>query len=158
MTIEKERKFLVPSTIYRSLAEESYVIDQGYLSTDPKRTVRIRQKAHQAFITIKGPTDDSGTTRLEWEKDIDVSEAALLLGLCLPGRITKIRYEVPWDQHTIEIDEFMGDNLGLVVAEIEYSGDNFPTKLPDWLGEEVTGNPKYYNSELSQHPYKNWIV
>lgn len=153
---EKERKFLVNSSVYRTLAEKSFTLNQGYLSTDPERTVRLRQKGHEAFLTIKGASDPSGTTRVEWEKAIDVEEALLLWNLCLPGRISKIRYEVRWHNHVIEVDEFLEENSGLVVAEIEFEGDDFPEELPDWIGQEVTGDTRYYNSALSLNPFTSW--
>ena len=154
--IEIERKFLVTSEAFKAEAHSEIKIIQGFLTVDPERTVRIRIKGEQGFLTIKGISNEAGTTRFEWEKEIPVDEAASLLKLCLPGIIDKVRYEVKLEDHLFEIDIFEGDNEGLIVAEIELSCVNETYPKPDWLGEEVTGDLRYYNSQLSEQPYKTW--
>jgi len=154
--IEIERKFLVVSEGYKEEAYNSTRITQGFLSTDPERTVRVRIKGNQGFLTIKGKSNDSGTSRFEWEKEIDLQETEALLKLCKKGIIDKIRYEVKSNTHIYEIDEFFGDNNGLVVAEIELSSEEEAFKKPSWLGTEVTGEVKYYNSQLSATPFCEW--
>lgn len=151
MAIETERKFLVKNGEFKNVATRVTKITQGYLSKDPNRTVRVRIKGEKAFITIKGPSSENGMSRFEWEQAIDKTDAVQLFDLCLPGIIDKIRYDIPFGQHTIEVDEFFGSNLGLVLAEIELSDETENIDLPDWIGEEVTGNPKYYNSQLSSN-------
>lgn len=154
--IEIERKFLVLTTIYKTLATKKERIVQGFLSTNPERTVRIRIKGEKGFITIKGKSNAAGMSRFEWEKEIPVLEAQELLLLAEPGAIDKIRYEVPLGVLTIEVDEFFGENEGLTVAEIELPSEDTSVNLPDWLGDEVTGQVKYYNSQLSKHPFTTW--
>lgn len=154
--IEIERKFLVTSYDFMQEAFKSTRIIQGFLNTDKHRTVRVRLKGEQGFITVKGHSKNNGTTRFEWEKEISKAEAEALLGLCEPGIIDKNRFEIKVDNHIFEVDVFYGDNEGLIIAEIELAHENDPFKKPDWLGKEVTGNPKYYNSQLSKHPYKTW--
>lgn len=154
--IEIERKFLVLTTIYKTLATKKERIVQGFLSTNPERTVRIRIKGEKGFITIKGKSNAAGMSRFEWEKEISVLEAQELLLLAEPGAIDKIRYEVPLGVLTIEVDEFFGENEGLTVAEIELPSEDTSVNLPDWLGDEVTGQVKYYNSQLSKHPFTTW--
>lgn len=154
--IEIERKFLVTAETYKQEAKKQTRIVQGFLTTDPERTVRIRIKGTTGFITIKGKSDNEGLSRFEWEKEIPVAEAQALLERCLPGVIDKVRYEVPKGKFTFEIDEFFGANEGLVVAEVELETPDEAHPIPEWLGEEVTGNIKYYNSQLSSNPYKNW--
>ena len=156
MSIEIERKFLVKNDDYKKLAIRSTAIKQGYLSTDPQRTVRVRIKGEQAYLTIKGQGNASGMSRFEWEKQMDISEAHQLLELCLPGMIDKIRYEVLSGDHTFEVDEFFGDNLGLTIAEIELNDEKEMVILPDWVGMEVTGDQRYYNSQLMTIPYSSW--
>ncbi|WP_320053136.1 CYTH domain-containing protein [uncultured Acetobacteroides sp.] len=156
MALEIERKFLVSSEGYKGAARKSYRIVQGYLSSNPERTVRVRVKGERGYLTIKGIANDSGLTRFEWEKEIAVAEADELLKICEPGVIDKIRYEVDFGNHTFEVDEFAGDNRGLVVAEIELSDENEAFEKPDWLGEEVTGDKRYYNSMLSLKPFGRW--
>ena len=157
MAQEIERKFLVKGD-YKAEAFSSTRITQGYLSSVPERIVRIRVKDEKSFITIKGICDASGVSRFEWEKEIDVDEAKSLLEICEPGVIDKTRYLVKNTDgiHTWEVDEFCGDNEGLVIAEIELSDENEPFDKPEWLGEEVTGDMKYYNSMLLKNPYKSW--
>lgn len=156
MLQEIERKFKVKNDAYKAEAVKVVRITQGYLSSVPERTVRIRLKDEEAFITIKGATNDRGTTRFEWEKSISVSEALQLLSLCEKGVIDKRRYIVPVGKYTFEVDEFYGDNEGLVMAEIELPDENTTFTKPDWLGEEVTGDGRYYNAMLVKKPFKHW--
>jgi Uncharacterized protein conserved in bacteria len=116
----------------------------------------VRIKGERGYLTVKGITNDLGLTRFEWEKEITVAEADELLRICEPGAIDKIRYEVDFGNHTYEVDEFAGDNQGLVVAEVELSDENEAFEKPDWLGEEVTGDKRYYNSMLSLKPFTRW--
>lgn len=154
--IEIERKFLVTSEAFKKEAFAQNRIAQGYLSAVPERTVRVRIKGDKGFLTIKGASNASGLTRFEWEKEIPVDEAAALLKLCEKGVIDKIRFEVKMGNHVFEIDEFYGDNEGLVMAEIELKSETEIFEKPNWLGEEVTRDNRYYNSYLSKNPYKNW--
>ena len=154
--IEIERKFLVKSLDFKKEAFKSTRIIQGFLNTDKKRTVRVRIKDEHGFITVKGLTTKDGLTRFEWEKHISKVEALALLNLCEPGIIDKTRYEIKEGKHVFEVDVFYGDNEGLVIAEIELEEKNEPFTKPFWLGKEVTGDSKYYNSQLSKHPYKTW--
>tara|TARA_B110000014_G_C20019077_1_gene528657 strand:+ start:148 stop:618 length:471 start_codon:yes stop_codon:yes gene_type:complete len=156
MMIEIERKFLLVSDAYKKEAFKKTRITQGFLSTDPQRTVRVRIKGTQGFLTIKGESNSTGTSRFEWEKEIDLKEAKELLNICVKGVIDKIRYEVKSNLHTYEIDEFFGENKGLVVAEIELNSEHEFFEKPEWLGDEVTGQNKYYNSQLSNLPYTKW--
>lgn len=156
MNIETERKFLVKSNKYRKLAHKSYNISQGYISDDPARSVRVRMKGNQGFLTIKGATDESGISRTEWEIEIDKNSFDALWPLCLVGKISKTRYEIAHDNHIVEIDEFHGENAGLIMAEIELKDKNDTVNLPDWLGQEVTHDSRYYNVYLSKHPYSSW--
>ncbi len=155
MPTEIECKFLVSGN-YQSSVQSSLRITQGYLNSNPERTVRVRIKGDKGFMTIKGQSDISGTTRFEWEKEISVDDVQALLPLCEPGVIDKTRHLIPCGQHTYEVDEFHGDNQGLIVAEIELSDAEEAFEKPDWLGEEVTGRPEYYNSSLSSNPFINW--
>ncbi|MFT4833242.1 MAG: adenylate cyclase [Psychroserpens sp.] len=154
--IEIERKFLVTSNGYKKEAQNKKRIVQGFLNTDPLRTVRIRIKEGQGFLTIKGIGNENGTTRFEWEREIPFKEAETLLKLAEPGAIDKVRYEVPIGDHLFEVDEFFGENEGLVVAEVELTHENEFYEMPAWLGAEVTGQTKYYNAQLSKNPYKKW--
>ncbi len=154
--MEIERKFRVKGE-FKHLAVKSQRITQGYLSSVPERTVRVRIKGEKGFITIKGIGSASGASRFEWEKEIPVAEVQDLLQLCEKGIIDKTRYLVPEAGGlTFEIDEFYGDNEGLTMAEIELPSEDYPFEKPEWLGEEVTGDQKYYNSMLMKNPYKNW--
>jgi adenylate cyclase len=155
MHLEIERKFLVAGE-FKSLAKESYRIAQGYLSSVPERTVRIRIKGEKGYITIKGKSNDSGISRYEWEKEIPLIEAQELLLLCEAGSIDKTRYLVEFENNTFEVDEFYGDNEGLVMAEIELESESSLFSKPNWLGVEVTANERYYNSQLCRKPYKTW--
>ena len=154
--IEIERKFLVKSDTFKKNASSKFRIVQGFLSTNPERTVRVRIKGESAFLTIKGKSNTSGTSRFEWEKEIDAADAELLLDLCEEGILEKTRHEIQSGNHIYEVDEFHGENKGLIVAEIELSNENEAFEKPDWLGKEVTGDVKYYNSQLSKKPFKNW--
>lgn len=155
MAQEIERKFLVDGD-FRSEAFKAVRITQGYLSSVPERTVRVRVKDNKGYITVKGVGDESGVSRFEWEKEIPVDDARELLRICEPGVIDKTRYLVKVGIHTFEVDEFYGDNEGLTVAEVELSDPNEAFGKPSWLGEEVTGDKRYYNSFLSRHPYRTW--
>lgn len=153
---EIERKFLVASEIFKTEAHTQNRIVQGYLNSDPERTVRIRMKGNKGFLTVKGKGNEAGTTRLEWEKEISIAEAELLLPLCEKGVIDKIRYEVNVGKHEYEVDVFSGENQGLIIAEIELSSEDEVFEKPLWLGVEVTGDIRYYNAYLSHTPFKNW--
>ena len=155
MAQEIERKFLVAGD-FKQDAFKATRITQGYLSSVPERTVRVRVKGEKGFITIKGIGSDSGASRFEWEKEIPAAEVQELLKICEPGVIDKTRYLVKAGEHTFEVDEFYGDNEGLTVAEVELASENEAFDKPAWLGEEVTGDVKYYNSMLIKNPYKNW--
>jgi adenylate cyclase len=156
MAFEIERKFLVNSEDYKKDAYKKYEIIQGFLSTSKNAVVRIRIADTKAFITIKGRSNSSGTTRYEWEKEIELKEGQDLLALCSTSLIKKTRYLVKIKNHIFEVDEFKGDNKGLVIAEIELKSENETFIKPQWLGEELTGNKAYYNVLLAQKPYKNW--
>lgn len=154
--IEIERKFLVISDAFKKEASSKTKIIQGFLNTHPERTVRVRVKGDSGYLTIKGKSNDSGTSRFEWEERIDVLDAQSLLDLCEEEILEKVRYEVPLGKHIFEVDEFHGANEGLLVAEIELNTEKEAFKKPAWLGKEVTGDIKYYNSQLSKQPYKTW--
>ena len=156
MSVEIERKFLVKNNDFKSESYTEKHIKQGYLNSDKNRTVRIRISNDKAFMTIKGKSNASGTTRFEWEKEIEIEDAENLLQLCEPSIIDKTRYLVKVGQHTFEVDEFYGDNNGLIVAEVELSDEAEEFIKPNWLGEEVTGDVKYYNSSISELPFKDW--
>jgi len=156
--IEIERKFLVLSEAFKTEAFNKTRIVQGFLNTHKERTVRIRIKGEKAFITVKGISNTEGTSRLEWEKEIPVKEAETLLSLCEPNRIEKTRFEIKVGNHIFEVDEFYGENEGLIIAEIELTSENEAFTKPDWIGKEVTGDVRYYNSLLSKTPYKNWRI
>lgn len=154
---EIERKFLVKSEAFKEKAFNSYHIKQGFLNSHPERTVRIRLKKNIGIITIKGKSSKNGLSRFEWEKEILKPEAEALLQLCEKGIIDKTRYEIKIGKHTFEVDEFYGDNQGLIVAEVELNSETETFEKPDWLGKEVTGDVKYYNSSLSKLPFKDWV-
>lgn len=153
---EIERKFLVTTTDFILESTKSFRIVQGYLNSNPERTVRIRIKGNRGYITIKGKGNESGMSRFEWEKEISVIEAEALLALCEKGVIDKTRYEVPMGNHTYEVDVFTGENEGLTVAEIELQSENESFEKPNWLGKEVTSDERYYNAYLSNYPFKSW--
>ncbi|MDD3079023.1 MAG: CYTH domain-containing protein [Paludibacter sp.] len=155
MNKEIERKFLIKSE-YKDYIKKEYQIAQGYLSSVPERTVRIRIKQDKAYITIKGESSDNGLSRFEWEKEIPVSDAQILLKLCEVGVIEKTRYEIDFAGKTFEVDEFHGENEGLILAELELTDENESVNLPDWIGKEVTGDKRYYNSYISKNPFKYW--
>ncbi len=154
--IEIERKFLVASNDFIEESETQFEIAQGYLSSNPERTVRVRVKGDKGFLTIKGKSSESGASRFEWEKEIAVGEAKQLLLLCENGVIEKTRYHVKKGNHLFEVDVFYGENEGLVMAEIELSDENEAFEKPDWLGEEVTHDERYYNAYLSNRPFTTW--
>ena len=154
--IEIERKFLITSQDFKKEAFTQNRITQGYLSSVPERTVRVRVKADRAFMTVKGASNASGLSRFEWEKEITLEDANQLLLLCEKGVIDKTRFEVKKGKHIYEIDEFYGENEGLIMAEIELNSENENFEKPSWLGQEVTSDNRYYNSYLSKNPYKNW--
>jgi CYTH domain-containing protein len=156
MSLEIERKFLVKNDDFKNHFYQKKSLKQGYLNSDKNRTVRIRIADNSAFITIKGKSNSSGTTRFEWEKEIDKSEAEQLLLLCEPSIIDKTRFYIKSENHIFEVDEFYGDNTDLIVAEIELNSENESFKKPLWLGKEVTGDKRYYNSSLSKVPFKSW--
>lgn len=153
MAKEIERKFLVTGE-FRQDSPVSYRIMQGYICQDPDRTVRVRVMGERGFLTIKGRSSDDGLSRFEWEKEIPVSEALQLMELCGAEVIAKTRYLVPFGAHTYEVDVFHGANEGLMLAEIELSDEQETFEKPSWLGEEVTGDIRYYNSMLSRNPLK----
>ncbi|WP_294736702.1 CYTH domain-containing protein [uncultured Flavobacterium sp.] len=153
---EIERKFLVLNDSYKAESFLEKRITQGYLSSQPERTVRVRIKGDKGYITIKGKSNASGTTRMEWEKEITLAEAEQLLAICEEGVIDKTRYEVKVGKHTFEVDEFYGDNKGLIIAEVELDDENEAFEKPEWLGQEVTGDVRYYNAYLSNKPFTAW--
>lgn len=155
MPVEIERKFLVTGDFKKESSHSEEII-QGYLSSVPERSVRVRVKGSKAYLTIKGGSSREGLSRYEWEKEITVAEAKELLLLCEPEIIDKIRYYVPFHGHTFEVDEFRGENRGLVMAELELSDESEVFDKPEWLGEEVTGDTRYYNASLTRNPYINW--
>ena len=154
--VEIERKFLVTSDLFKAEAFTQNRIKQGYLSSVPERTVRVRIKGDKGFLTIKGISNEAGLSRFEWEKEIPVDEAEKLLILCEPGVIDKTRFEVQSGIHIVEIDEFYGENEGLIMAEIELKSETENFDKPIWLGKEVTNDKRYYNSYLNNNPFKNW--
>ncbi len=155
---ETERKFLVNSEAFKAEALRQQKIVQGYLNSAPERTVRVRIKGEKAFLTIKGKSNESGLSRFEWEKEIPVEEAEALLQLCEPGMVEKVRYEVSCGKHIFEIDEFFGANKGLLLAEVELASEEEEYEKPSWLGIEVSGDKRYYNSYLVNQPYQTWKV
>ena len=155
MAQEIERKFLVKGDFQPFVIKSTRII-QGYLSSIPERTVRARLKGDKGFLTIKGIGSESGASRFEWETEISKEDAENLLKICEPGVIDKTRHIVEVGNHSYEVDEFYGENDGLTVAEIELNSENEKFEKPDWLGKEVTGDVKYYNSMLMKNPYRNW--
>ena len=147
--IEIERKFLVKAYDYRKEAHRKTKIIQGYLTKDPKRTVRVRIREDQGFLTIKGMSSEDGLSRFEWEKEIPLNEAQELITLCLPTIIEKTRYEVTYKGVLFEVDEFEGAHNGLVLVEVELNSTKDIFEIPKWVDKEVTGDKKYYNSYLS---------
>jgi adenylate cyclase len=154
--IEIERKFLVLSEDFKKEAYIDKRIKQGYLSSVPERTVRVRTKGEKAYLTIKGKSNDSGLSRFEWEKEIPLDEAEQLLLLCEKGIISKTRYEIKVGEHIYEVDEFHDENQGLIMAEIELESEEELFLKPKWLGQEVTDDKRFYNSYLSNNTYRSW--
>ena len=154
--MEIERKFLVRGDDFKRRAHKSYRIKQGYISSGNGRTVRVRIRDNQGFLTIKGPSLDGGLSRYEFEHEISLEEAEQLFRICEPGVIDKTRYLVSSGNHTFEVDEFYGDNEGLVIAEVELSSPDEPYEKPDFIGKEVTGDRRFYNSHLRQYPFSLW--
>lgn len=152
---EIERKFLVRGE-YKSQAYASSRIVQGYICSARGRTVRVRIRDTKGYLTIKGASDAAGMSRYEWEREIPLAEAEELMKLCEPGVIDKTRYLVRSGRHVFEVDEFYGDNQGLVVAEVELASETEPFEKPAFIGREVTGDVRYYNSQLMKHPYRTW--
>jgi adenylate cyclase len=155
MAFEIERKFLVTGD-FKNQAYSQEGIMQGYLSSVPERTVRVRIKGAKAFLTIKGISNSSGVSRFEWEKEISVDDAKELMKLCEPGIIDKSRYKIKSGNHIIEVDEFYGENQGLIVAEIELKEETETFEKPNWLGDEVTGDNRYFNASLMKKPFNKW--
>ena len=153
---EIERKFLVKDGRYKELAFASSRIRQGYICSGHGRTVRVRIRDTHGYLTIKGPSTNGGLSRYEFEKEITLDEAEHLMALCEPGLIDKARYLVKSGAHTFEVDEFYGENEGLVIAEVELGSEEEPYEKPDFIGEEVTGDKRYYNSHLRVNPYSLW--
>jgi adenylate cyclase len=153
--LEIERKFLVKGEFKKSSKSFEY-IRQGYLSSLPERSVRIRLKGEKGFITIKGISGTNGISRFEWEREISSDDAKELLILCEPGIIEKKRYKIEYASHVFEVDEFLGINTGLIIAELELNSEDEVFEKPEWLAEEVTGDVRYYNSWISKHPFNNW--
>ncbi len=153
--LEIERKFLVLNHDYKANAQRS-LFRQGYLSSHPERTVRVRIAHDKGVLTIKGPT--TGASRQEFEYPLPLSDAQSLLMLCEKPIIEKYRYTLEYQGMLWEVDEFLGDNEGLILAEIELPSEDTPFLKPHWIGEEVTGDPRYYNSYLIRNPYKTWRV
>ncbi len=153
---EIERKFLVTSEAFKKEAFQQTTIVQGFLNSNENRTVRVRIMGEKGFLTVKGISNAAGTIRTEWEKEITVAEAEALILLCEPGAIHKTRYEIKVGKHIFEVDVFSGDNEGLIIAEVELKVEDEKFQKPSWLGKEVTGEIKYYNSQLSLNPFKKW--
>lgn len=154
--LEIERKYLVKSTAYRQVATSKKYLVQGFLNTHPDRTVRVRILEDTGFLTIKGRSNETGTSRFEWEHVLSLGDANNLLALCEAPLMEKYRYCVPFGGHIFEVDEFQGVNQGLVVAEVELLAEEETVLKPEWLGIEVTGRNKYYNSQLIKNPYTTW--
>jgi len=153
---EIERKFLVKGDYKKYVTKETKIV-QGFLSTVPERTVRVRIKRDKGFLTIKGIGNKSGASRYEFEKEISVQDAKDLMKICEPGVIDKTRYIVPASNNLFfEVDEFYGENVGLTLAEIELPSEDTSFEKPEWLGEEVTGDVRYFNSMLMKNPFKDW--
>ena len=152
---EIERKFLVVGEFKSQAFSQSRIV-QGYICSARGRTVRVRIRHNKGYLTIKGASNESGTSRYEWEKEIPLFEAEELMKLCEPGIIDKTRYLVRCGEHIFEVDEFYGENDGLIMAEVELASENEAFVKPAFIGEEVTGDSRYYNSQLMKKPYKSW--
>ena len=155
MAQEIERKFLVIGDFKSQAFEQSRII-QGYISSARGRTVRVRIRNGRGYLTIKGASNESGTSRYEWEKELSLHEAEELMKLCEPGVIDKTRYLVRSGEHIFEVDEFYGENEGLIVAEVELNAEDEAFVKPSFIGQEVTGDVRYYNSQLMKRPYTTW--
>ena len=156
MALEIERKFLVKDDSYKAMADSASRIAQGYICSGRGRTVRVRIRDDKGYLTIKGPADSMGLGRYEWEKEIPMQEAQELMRLCEPGMIDKTRYLVKSGKHIFEVDEFYGENEGLTVAEVELESADESYEKPEFIGEEVTGDVRYYNSFLMKNPFTRW--
>ena len=156
MKKEIERKFLITSDGFKQNISSKYDIIQGYLSTDPSRTVRLRVSGGKGYLNIKSGISKNGLCRLEWERELSIEEASELIALSLPNKIEKTRYEVNYKGRLFEVDIFKGVNKGLKIGEIEIDDEADTFEKPKWLGEEVTGVKKYYNSQLCQNPFTKW--
>ncbi|WGK65912.1 CYTH domain-containing protein [Croceiramulus getboli] len=154
--IEIERKFLVSNEDFKKEAFHTRVFKQGYLNSDPLRSVRVRIDGEQGILTVKGPSSADGTSRLEWERLIPLQDAEALLPLCEHEIINKTRYEIKVGLHVYEVDIFEGSNAGLILAELELNDPEEDFEKPDWLGQEVTGDIRYYNSQLAKKPFLSW--
>ena len=155
MAFEIERKFLVKGDYKDSVTKSDHIV-QGYIATLGPKTVRIRIRGDKGYITIKGKSNATGVSRFEWEKEIPLGDAVQLMDLCDGGVVEKVRHLVPFAGHTFEVDEFLGDNSGLTVAEVELRSEDESFDRPSWLGEEVTQDRRYRNSNLLVHPFKDW--
>jgi CYTH domain-containing protein len=155
MAIEIERKFTVTGNFEKD-ASSSRQITQGYLCADQRRTVRVRIAGDDAFLTIKGPSDEKFRSRYEFEQQIPLADGKELMKLCVSGIIDKVRHYVPAGKHVWEVDVFHGDNEGLIIAEIELESEHELIEIPGWIGMEVTADKRYYNSMLSETPYSQW--
>ena len=156
MALEIERKFLVKDDSYKRMAYHASRIAQGYICSSRGRTVRVRIRDDKGYLTIKGPSDQQGLGRYEWEKEIPLCEAHELMKLCEPGMIDKTRYLVRSGKHVFEVDEFYGENEGLTIAEVELESEDESYEKPDFVGDEVTGDVRYYNSFLMKKPFCSW--
>jgi adenylate cyclase len=154
--LEIERKFSVLSNDFKKNSFSEKRIVQGYLNSDPERTVRVRIKGNKGYLTIKGKGNASGMSRFEWETEIGLEDAEKLLPLCEKGWIDKIRYEIKIGNHVYEVDVFAGENEGLILAEIELQSEDEKFEKPNWLGNELTNDARFYNAYLSLHPFKSW--
>ncbi len=154
VALEIERKFLVVQDVFRSYPRS--LLQQGYLNRDTFRTVRVRVSDELAWLTVKGET--VGASRLEFEYSIPVGEGRQLMKLCLETPIEKHRFVIPWGNHVWQVDEFLGENRGLILAEIELRSEDECFEKPQWIGREVTSEPRYYNSSLSVHPFQDWLL
>ena len=154
--LEIERKFLVKGDGYKQQAYSHSHIQQGYICSSHGRTVRVRIRDERGYLTIKGPSENGGLSRYEFEKEISLDEAEHLMQLCEPGIIDKTRWLVKSGQHTFEVDEFFGENEGLVMAEVELGSEDESYEKPDFIGQEVTGDRRYYNSHLRKLPFCRW--
>lgn len=155
MATEIERKFIVKGDFSADVYNSQRIV-QGYICSQPGRTVRVRIRGEKGYLTIKGPSDEKGLSRYEFEQEIPLADAGQLLQLCEPGAIDKMRHLVRAGKHIWEVDVFYGSNEGLVMAEIELASEEELFEKPTWVGEEVTGNRKYYNSMLTKEPYTEW--